>query len=342
MSKYNKIEIYTAKLLSNLPWVKNFVKRSYQILNYYLYKENKTFTSNFNVECMNTDISVESFFGYYDKCPDNSLGTYSIFQKVDHFQTSKKPSSEYEVSIVLKNNSKNEEYIIHKTSAYNWQQGTKLQWISEDKFIFNDYDKQNDKFRAIIYNLSKKEYTYIDDPIYDTHNEAFALTLSFERLHLLRPDYGYRNKDIKLSDMNYTDDGIFHIDFSLNEKTLLISLDSLIKLNPTVSMENATHKVNHIMISPVGDKFMFMHRWLSKNGKRYDRLLVSDIKGKEIKVIADDGMVSHCCWVDNTTIIGYFSHPSHNASFYKINIESNQTTLLSKSLEGFGDGHPTV
>jgi Tol biopolymer transport system component len=106
-------------------------------------------------------------------------------------------------------------------------------------------------------------------------------------------------------------------------------------------MIGAKHKVNHIMISPNGTKFMFMHRWLSKSGKRYDRLLVSNYDGTELKIISDNEMVSHCCWQDEDTIIGFLRN-NNKDGFYKINLNRNEIYELSAELNALGDGHPTI
>ena len=157
----------------------------------------------------------------------------------------------------------------------------------------------------------------------------------------LRPDYGYRNIMPDIDYSNYENDGISTLSISKNTFSLLISLKLLIDLDHVPSMIQAKHKVNHLMVCPNGSKFMFMHRWVSKTGKRYDRLLVADADGGNIKIVSDNDMVSHCSWENNESIIGYLRHNDKDG-FYKININNNEVKYLSKKLNGLGDGHPTI
>src|SRR5690606_37988576 len=97
--------------------------------------------------------------------------------------------------------------------------------------------------------------------------------------------------------------------------------------------------VNHVMINRSGSKLMFIHRYYV-NGIRKDRLLVSDFKN--LKVVADNDMVSHCCWYDENTIYGYLRHNDKDAYYFI------DTTSLKFSINeevnrlGLGDGHPSV
>jgi hypothetical protein len=51
-------------------------------------------------------------------------------------------------------------------------------------------------------------------------------------------------------------------------------------------------------------------------------------------------MVSHCCWKDSKTVIGFLRHNNED-SFYQINTDTLEVNLLSDKLKSFGDGHPT-
>jgi len=96
------------------------------------------------------------------------------------------------------------------------------------------------------------------------------------------------------------------------------------------------------MISPKGDKFMFLHRWLVGN-RKLDSLIISDIDGKNIKCLADDDMVSHCFWNGNDEIISYMRDKKDGDKYFKIDINTSERKIIGKGiLDKFGDGHPSI
>ncbi|MCK4956706.1 MAG: glycosyl transferase, partial [Candidatus Cloacimonetes bacterium] len=233
--------------------------------------------------------------------------------------------------------------IIDSLYAYNWQQGSKLMWLNDFEFIYNNYDKKANKYISKIYNIKKKSFSIIDFPIYDTFEKTFAISINFERLNIGRADYAYKNKQTKIDWNNNSDDGLYYVDLVKNKTKLLITLEDIIKLNYKETMNDAKHKFNHIMISPDGKKIMFMHRWFTKNNRRYDTLLVSNIDGSDIRIVADDDMVSHCFWYGNNNIFAYLRDENFGDKFYMINIDTAQKKIIGKDLiDKLGDGHPTI
>jgi Tol biopolymer transport system component len=92
------------------------------------------------------------------------------------------------------------------------------------------------------------------------------------------------------------------------------------------------------MISPSGKDFIFIHRYYYGK-QRLDRLMYSDF-GK-LKIVLDYGMISHYCWIDGKTIIG-FVQVEEKQGFFIINIESGkieECTEINKLC--LGDGHPS-
>lgn len=338
MSKFNSAEKYIASLLSKFPALKSKIKKLYSVLNYFIHKKIYKYRSSFSITEISSPDEFESFFGYYDKSPINSSNKYIIFYKTPRIQSSKAPDPSNPVNIVLKNIVTGEYRKIASTSAYNWQQGSKLMWLNENSFIFNDFNGSN--YISKIYNIESKEFTTIDSPIYDCYKDEFALSVNFSRLNSTDKDYGYKNPYFDKAINNDQNDGIFYIDLKNNSSKLLIDFEKVIGLHPQESMKNAQHCFNHIMISPDGKNFIFIHRWYQA-GKRYDSLIMSNFEGTKIKVLADQDFVSHCCWYDNETVVGFLRDKGFRNSFYKINIAIGNIELLSDKLKHFGDGHPS-
>lgn len=338
MNSFGNKERIIAKLLSNNPMIKNIIKRIYQYINYFLYKKKYRLKSNFKISEVD-DSDLSSFFGYYDKSPENFSGTKVIYYR-SKIDTKNKPSEKDSIQIILKCLKTNTTEVIDETFSYNWQQGAKMMWMTDDKFIYNIFSKSTNSYHSKIYDVNNKTFKSLDIPVYECFKDVFIYSLNFSRLMDLRPDYGYRNNTPTIDYDNYENDGIFKLNIKDNSYSLIISLKQLIELNPLLSMKGAKHKVNHIMINPDGTKFMFMHRWITKSGKRYDRLLISDSKHGNFKIVSDGGMVSHCCWKDNSTIVGYLRH-NNTDGFYKIDLNNLSITNLSNKLKEFSDGHPT-
>ena len=336
---YNNLERKIAEFLSKYPGIKLFIKKKYQQINAILYSKKYDYKCRFDLKELSYQ-GEESFFGYYDKSPINASNSYIIFQSVA-FSTKKMPENTIGVSIILYNLSLDKYEKIDTSYAYNWQQGTKLMWINNDEFIYNNFDKINSKYISKIYNVKTKNFRINNFPIYDS-TDRFGISLNFERLNIGRGDYAYNNLQ---QDINWTDnakDGLYYVDYLESVVSLIISLKQIIESNYKRSMKDAKHKFNHIMLSPNKEKMMFMHRWFTPNGQRFDSLYVSSVNGSNLKLLVDDGMISHCCWKCDNEIIGYFRDQKIGDKFFLINVDSGQKVAIGKGqLDIFGDGHPS-
>lgn len=337
--KYNNLEKKIALVLSNFPKTKLFIKKSYQRFNAFFYKKKYTYECNFPLKELSYQ-GEESFFGYYDKSPINETNTYIIFQSVT-FSTKQTPRTDLGISIVLYNIIDDEYEKIDTSYAYNWQQGSKLMWINNDEFVYNNFDKENMKYTSKIYNVKTQNFRIINYPIYDATNK-FGVSLNFERLNIGRGDYAYNNLKQSIDWDDNSCDGLYYIDFDEETSNLIVSLDQVIKNNYKSTMRGAKHKFNHIMLSPNKEKMMFMHRWFTSNGQRFDSLYICSIKGNDLKLIADDGMVSHCCWKNDNEIVAYLRDKEKGDKFYLIDINSKEKKIIGMGqLDKFGDGHPS-
>jgi len=336
--QYNRLERVIAYILSKSPRLKLFIKKNYQKLNYQLYKKNYNYKSKFQIKKFSYN-KKESFFGYYDKSPINKTNEYIIFHS-SNISTKNLPNPKVPVNIVLYDLKKGEYKKIDESYSYNWQQGSRLMWLNNYRLIYNVFE--NGEYKSKIYDVKTEKFCIINFPIYDTYKDEFAISLNFERLAIGRGDYAYKNKKLKINWSENHNDGLYFVDLKNNRFKKILSLQDVIDFNYKESMKRAKHKFNHIMISPNGKKIMFMHRWFLENGRKFDTLLVCDIDGKNLNIIADKEMVSHCYWYDDENIFGYLRE-FEGDKYYMININTLEKKVIGKNIiDKFGDGHPTI
>lgn len=318
-------KIYTVKILKYLRyWAYRY------IVNFY-FKSSQLYISDRIKKIFNTN---ESFFGYYNLSPEDKKGCVLGL----------KPNNEKVDILTTKNNNEKEYNIIESTSAYNWQQGCMLQWSPQRENIiyFNKYDQNRNEYFTKILNIKDKSHsTKLSKPICCISNdETYALSLNFERLAVMRPDYGYfcNKNEIYLPDNDA--DGIWKIDLNTKKSKLIISLKRLIELKPIDTMKYAEHKVNHIDIAPDGNRFMFLHRWIGPEG-RFMRLISADKDGNSLYILNGDIMTSHSCWFGNDKIISFCFTSEFGNGYTVFTDLTSERKLLSEKLPKV-DGHPSV
>ncbi|PMO90156.1 hypothetical protein BCS98_15290 [Vibrio breoganii] len=344
MSNYSKFERRLAKILSGNPRIKSFIKKIYQRIVFVLNQPSEFVISKYDIKKIESE-SYESFFGYYDNNPEcDGKVLYQVTSK----DTSLKPGlylDDPTFTLVRVTDLFSGDILFSKeTKAYNWQQGSKLQWISKDSFVYNDLSEKGNAQGKLIY-LSTGEEKTLPEPIYDTYKADYYLSLNYAPLTKLRPDYAYFN-GVDHEYIDFDNQYIKYCTFDGNNK-VLITLKKIVEDFPlSFQCGFSKQKFNHIMISPLGQKFVFLHRAYNSMGKRVDRLFLGEINFDtydcDIRLISDSGMISHYCWVDDGSLISYMNHNDVNG-YYRINL-SKQITLTKiniDNLDSFGDGHPT-
>ena len=335
---YNVFERQLARWLNRFPALKSFIKRLYQAFNFIIYRKKYEVYTHFQLFPL---LDRESFFGYYDKSPENRTGEYVIFH-TSPFPTTKKPALSQPITIVLYDLQKKTVLRSWNSFAYNWQQGSKIQWIDDYKFIFNDYDPLENKFVAKLIDVAKDcTVSMYPFPVYDVYKNV-VLSLNFSRLALLRPDYGYINVKPIIDLKDVDSDGIYKGDLANSSFGLFLSLRKIMNLHYDPVFESAIHKVNHILFSPDGEYFIFLHRYFL-NGRKYDRLILSNIQTGALTLLSDHEMVSHCFWLSTSQIIAYMRRYDHGDGYYIIDIHTKKIEkILNPDMNNMGDGHPNV
>lgn len=329
MSEFSKAEHLFAKYLSRFPLIKSWIKICYQSIVFMFYRKPAKMYLQESVKVIPVLKSPQliTFGGYYDKnlIIDNRVLFHQMDVKMANLWNKPLSISIGGVEISISN-------------SWNWQQGAMLSWISENQIIYNDF--RAGKYVAVIKNVTTAEEKIINKPVYTiSEDKAFALSLNFKRLAKYRPDYGYFNLSFNELE-NDQDDGIFKINLDTGQFDLIISIERLINFKPRVEMTEAAHKVNHIMISPNSKRFMFLHRWYTKTGVKYSRLYTSDNQGKELYLLADNQMVSHCNWKNNHEIIGWLRKKEGN-HYYCLTDQTTKYSIIAGSTLN-EDGHPSI
>ena len=336
------IEQKVSQKLNQYPGIKQGIKAVYQHSMYMLSPKIKSEGDITRISPDDGD--YEYFFGYYDKSPEDATGQYILCLRAENTWSNVAPAVPAQILLIDTAKGENEPgrvRVLATTHAWNVQQGCMMQWVGPDfdhDIIYNDY--RNGEYVSVILNVFSGEEKVLKAPIYSVSQDGcFALTLDFSRLHRLRPGYGYSNKaDITASQKLPNSTAIWRLDLHTNSITKLLTYTDFANFEPRPEMNNAEHKINHIMLNPSGERFMVLHRWVDGQ-RKYTRLVTVNTDGTGMYNLSDDDMVSHCYWKDNRTIIAFENKKGQGAGYYLMTDMSQSFKHLWPHL--CNDGHPS-
>ena len=103
-------------------------------------------------------------------------------------------------------------------------------------------------------------------------------------------------------------------------------------------MKEGAHGVNHIMINPSGDRFMFLHRWLVNN-RKYTRLITLNTDGTDIYNLNNDDMTSHSFWKNDSEILSFANKNEVGNGYFLFQDKTQNYKHVLTELSV--DGHPS-
>ena len=326
--------------LNKVPGVKKYIKRAYQLGCYAVSKKIKS-EGNI-VRISPDDQDHEYFFGYYDKSPWDAPMRYMICMRAK--DTWSCPDSFCEADILLIDTKEgNKAKRIATTHTWNVQQGCMAQWLGPDfksRIIYNDL--RDGKYCSVVLNVETGDERILPLPVYTVSSDGrTALSLDFSRLHSLRPGYGYAalpevTKGVALPDTT----AIWKLDIESGDVIDLLRYTDFANFQPRHEMqeEGSVHKVNHLMISPDGKRFMVLYRWFCGQ-RKYTRLITCNMDGTDMYILSDDDMVSHCYWKNNEEIIAFENKRDGGPGYYLMRDRTQEFTHLWPHISN--DGHPS-
>lgn len=330
--------------LNKYPGIKKVIKSVYQ---HAMYGISPKIKSEGNITRISPDDSNhEYFFGYYDKSPWDYSDRYMLCVRVNDTWSDVSPKEKADILLIdtsLPETDNNRVRKIAETSSWNVQQSCMLQWFGPDfssRILYNDCRKE--KYVTVIKELESGAEKIIDAPVYTVSTDGrIALTLDFSRLYNLRPGYGYYNVPEKTKGVALPDTtAMWKIDLESGEVLPLLSYMDFATFQPRPEMLEAgsVHKVNHIMLSPNGKRFMVLYRWFVGD-RKYTRLITCNVDGSDMYLLSDDDMVSHCFWKDDEHILSFENKKDSGTGYYLMKDKTQEFIHCWPKLTG--DGHPS-
>lgn len=330
--------------LNKMPGVKKVIKRAYQRTMYIISPKIKC-EGNITRISPN-DTSHEYFFGYYDKSPWDATERYILCMRAKDTWSDVSPKEKADILLIdtaLPEDDENRVKKIAETSAWNVQQACMLQWMGPDfssHILFNDC--RNGQYVTVIVEIESGAERVINAPVYTVSADGkIALTLDFSRLYNLRPGYGYYNvlektKNIALPDAI----AVWKINLESGDINPLLTYKDFatFQSRPEMKQEGSVHKVNHLMLSPSGKRFMVLYRWFIGE-RKYTRLITCNVDGSDMYVLSDDDMVSHCFWKDDKHILAFENKKDSGTGYYLMKDKTQEYKHCWPELNG--DGHPS-
>lgn len=276
------------------------------------------------------------WFGYYDKLEFDPSGRFVLGMETGFEHRS--PAGDDIIKVGMVDTAERDRWIeLGETRAWNWQQGCMLQWLpgSKDEVLWND--REGDGFVCHILNVRTRRKRTIGSAIYALSPDArWAVTCDFRRLNHCRPGYGYAgipdpNREVATPD----DVGIWKVDLATGRRQLIVSVADAARIPyPGGYSRGAKHWFNHLLISPDGRRFIFLHRWRGeKEGTGFStRMFTARADGKDLFILDPHGKTSHFIWRDAATVLAWAWHPSHGEKFYLFRDRTSQVDVVAPDL----------
>lgn len=281
-----------------------------------------------------THLPGHHWFGYYDKLqfsPDDRyvLGMETMFE-------GRTPTASDVIGVGMVDTKMGDRWIEFGTSkAWGWQQGCMLQWRPPDSYevLWNDRDDtpEGSRFVTRLLDVNTGERRLLPRPVYAVSPDGeWAVGADFARIQRLRPGYGYQGvEDPYADDPAPKDSGIYRMNLYTGQSELIVSIADLV----TIPFEgddfsDATHWVNHLLVSPKGDRFIFLHRWRPRPGSasedRYKnvggfgtRMFTANLDGTDLYVLDPSGYTSHFIWDDGEHVTAWTRPAGQEPGFYR-------------------------
>ena len=206
---------------------------------------------------------------------------------------------------------------IGESTAWNWQQGNRLQWIpgSAEEVIWNDRSAAGQSFVSRVYNLRTRQTRTLPKPVYTISPDGgTALTHDFERMKHGGTDY------VGIPDRNAgiwapEDSHIWKMDIDTGKSQPLVSVADMVgRMYPPDHNPDpeATLYFFREGFNPSGTRFIFFVKDARLGVRARTEGYSSSLEGDDIRYLYKEP--SHHFWIDDRTVMdnGWHTPPDRS------------------------------
>jgi hypothetical protein len=249
-----------------------------------------------------TPADTNCFIGFHDIIPWAADGSCVAIHRADpEFYRMEDCCKPIQICLWYPNSGEIRE--IDKTTGWNFQQGSRLQWLpgERDRIVFNSV--QNGRAVAVIRDVLSGERVVLDGAIYAVSPDGKkSLAPDFATLAHRWKAYGYPSLADGSEIANNRENGLWELDLETGIKRLFISIARAAAFEAIPNAEPSSHFLSHVSFSPDGSRVVFLHRFFSADGALFTRMIATDREAKDLVLLAQE-KVSHFDWIDNQTLL---------------------------------------
>ena len=189
------------------------------------------------------------------------------------------------------------------TTGWNFQQGSRLQWLPGRRDVLAFNTVENGRAIAILKNVTTGERTVLPSAIYVISPDGkTSISPNFTTLAHRWKAYGYPPLAGNPVIADQDADGLWQLDIETGKENLFVSTQRAAEFEAVPGADPASHFLCHASFSPDGSRVIFLHRFFSSDGGLFTRMIATDRDAKHFVLLAQE-KVSHFDWVDNETVL---------------------------------------
>lgn len=244
-------------------------------------------------------------FFFYQVHQFDATGRYLLGMRVDFQGRDVKPDDRAEIGYIDLENQFHWTRI-GETTAWNWQQGARLQWRPRsDEVVWNDRSDDGKSYVCRAYHFRTGTTRTLPRPIYDVSPDGTkALTHDFERMRLFKGTEYVGIEDVYEKEFAPAETGVWKMDMETGKAELILTLEKLAPI--------AYPKGN-----PASGHLYFFREGWNPSGTRFVAFIKDPANGLfQAYSAASDGSdirylyynPSHHSWRDDDHILDYGRH----------------------------------